>query len=64
MGGGYALHRFDPSSGMDTSIGLPRLIDCFALREHGGFVDATGGRVPITMPVKERQARKQSKIEK
>ena len=39
---------------MDTTIGLPRFIDCFALREQGGFVDAAGRRVPITMTVKER----------
>ena len=61
---GCALHRFDPSTGMDTSIGLPRRIGCFALREQGGFVvaledgfffmDAAGRLEPIIDPETDR----------
>jgi hypothetical protein len=43
-----------PLSGIEASIVLPRCIGCFVLREQGGFVDASGRRVPITMAVKER----------
>ena len=61
---GRALHRFDPATGTDTSIQLPRRIGCFALRESGGFVvaledgfhflDAEGGLTPITDPEPDR----------
>ncbi|CAE6858948.1 6-deoxy-6-sulfogluconolactonase [Paraburkholderia aspalathi] len=35
---GQALHRFDPSSGVDTVFGLPEAIGCFSLGEDGGFI--------------------------
>ena len=61
---GRALHRFDPATGRDTSIALPKRIGCFALREGGGFVvaledgfhflDGQGGLVPIIDPEADR----------
>jgi sugar lactone lactonase YvrE len=33
-----ALHRFDPSTGVDTRFVLPEHIGCFSLREGGGFI--------------------------
>src|SRR5215213_8733553 len=35
-----ALHRFDPATGRDTGIDLPRRIGCFTLRSDSGFVVA------------------------
>ena len=61
---GRALHRFDPATGRDTSIDLPRRIGCFALRASGGFVvaledgffflDAAGELTPIVDPEADR----------
>jgi sugar lactone lactonase YvrE len=61
---GRALHCFDPATGQDTAIALPRRIGCFALREQGGFLvaledgfffmDADGGLVPILDPEADR----------
>lgn len=36
------LHRFDPSSGIDTTICLPSTVGCVGLREDSGFVLALG----------------------
>jgi sugar lactone lactonase YvrE len=35
-----ALHRFDPATGLDTTMPMPESIGCFALRRTGGFVVA------------------------
>src|SRR3954471_21610997 len=35
-----SLNRFDPRSGRNSAMPMPRSIGCFALRDSGGFVVA------------------------
>ena len=35
---GRKMHRYDPASGRDDSVGLPQEMGCFAQDERGGFI--------------------------
>lgn len=58
------VHRFDPSSGIDTHFGVPSPVGSIALRDHGGLLlalrdglytmDEGQDPVPVALPEPER----------